>query len=321
MRAPILLTALAALACGHARPGADPALEDPSATDSASTPATSTHGASAVDETPAGPETDAADPALDDLAGPSKAHPDAPPFELLVPPGPKDCWQPDDIKRVKWKFGNKINAYQPIGPYCDEALDEAIGENDLARIKALLKGAKKKRVDVNCQSAYGWAPLHSAAMAGHVEAARLLLKHGAAPNPCDMNAMTPLHYAVQDGKLEVALLLLKSGANPNAVNMAGEKPLHLVFITAYDFEPVQRIAFGKKVVGALIEAGADVNAPDGRGQTPLHRAAEHDVLPVVRLLVEHGADARVADSNGKTPADVAYDDETKAYLQQAAGKK
>jgi ankyrin repeat protein len=44
----------------------------------------------------------------------------------------------------------------------------------------------------------------------------------------------------------------------------------------------------------LLEAGADINAKDGYGQTALMNAARDGHLELVRLLVERGADLNVS---------------------------
>jgi hypothetical protein len=54
------------------------------------------------------------------------------------------------------------------------------------------------------------------------------------------------------------------------------------------------------VARLLLEHGADVNARDDLGDTPLHEAA-HGHVDVVRLLLEHGADVNARDKNGQTP--------------------
>lgn len=44
----------------------------------------------------------------------------------------------------------------------------------------------------------------------------------------------------------------------------------------------------------LLAAGADPDARDSRGYTPLHTAAEQDAAEVVRLLAKAGADLSAA---------------------------
>jgi len=51
----------------------------------------------------------------------------------------------------------------------------------------------------------------------------------------------------------------------------------------------------------LLEHGADVNAPDGRGLSPLHAAAWRGNLDMVALLLANGADVNARDPNGVTP--------------------
>lgn len=55
----------------------------------------------------------------------------------------------------------------------------------------------------------------------------------------------------------------------------------------------------------FLKHGADVNARDKYGSTPLHWATYYGHVEVVRLLLEWGADPTVRDKDGKSPLDVA----------------
>jgi len=66
-----------------------------------------------------------------------------------------------------------------------------------------------------------------------------------------------------------------------------------------------------EVAGLLLDRGADVNAIDEDGETPLHKAAYKGRMNVVRLLLERGADVDVIEKYGRTPSDVAR---TQGYI-------
>ena len=51
----------------------------------------------------------------------------------------------------------------------------------------------------------------------------------------------------------------------------------------------------------LIDEGADVQAADNKGRTPLHQTSGEGHLEVARLLLDEGADVQAADINGRTP--------------------
>ena len=58
------------------------------------------------------------------------------------------------------------------------------------------------------------------------------------------------------------------------------------------------------VVAALIAYGADPNARDGTDRTPLHRAMFPNLKPsVVMVLIKLGAKLDACDKDGKTPFD------------------
>lgn len=70
-----------------------------------------------------------------------------------------------------------------------------------------------------------------------------------------------------------------------------------------DMRPLHFACAGGKtaLAKAMMEAGADVNAVDGHGQTPLLRAMQNRHEEIIDSLLEHGADATIASSRGATP--------------------
>jgi len=77
----------------------------------------------------------------------------------------------------------------------------------------------------------GFQPLGLASFFGHVEAARLLVEHGAEVNSASRNEMKvmPLHSAVAssdaEARYELAKLLLEHGADPNVRQQDDFTPL------------------------------------------------------------------------------------------------
>ena len=70
------------------------------------------------------------------------------------------------------------------------------------------------------------------------------------------------------------------------------------------------IAGGSKpeIIGSvrlLLEHGAEANAKNGVGDTPLHIAVRAANLALVRLLMEHGANANFVGDKGLTPMGLA----------------
>lgn len=50
----------------------------------------------------------------------------------------------------------------------------------------------------------------------------------------------------------------------------------------------------------LLQAGAHINAHDAYGRTPLHEAARYGQTACIRLLLQHGADIHSKDAHGRT---------------------
>jgi len=56
-----------------------------------------------------------------------------------------------------------------------------------------------------------------------------------------------------------------------------------------------------QAVSALLQGGADPNAQDDNGYSPLHFAAQESLPEAARLLVDAGGNPNLQDSSGNTP--------------------
>lgn len=101
---------------------------------------------------------------------------------------------------------------------------------------------------------------------GHVEAARMLLAHGANPDTRDAEGQTPLVVAAVKGRLDLAAALVHAGANVNAPAVDGRTALmraaasnrveSVRWLLAHGADPALRDAAGARAVDIATGAGA-----------------------------------------------------------------
>ena len=153
--------------------------------------------------------------------------------------------------------------------------------------------------------------IHEAAAAGVVSRLeQLIAADPAAVNAWSPDGFQPLGLAAFFGHPAAVDLLLAHGAE---VNTVARHPFGVNALHAALAGPAPDIA------RALIAAGADVNAAQRSGATPLQETAFSGNLELARLLLEHGADPAAVDDQGRTALDIARERGHSALVDVLSG--
>jgi hypothetical protein len=119
---------------------------------------------------------------------------------------------------------------------------------------------------------------------------------------------TALHLAAAGYRVEIVDPLLRAGADPNAAsNHRRSGPLHYAadgYITGPAWDERRQV----KTIGRLLEAGANINAQDKNGASPLHRAVRTRCAAAVQCLLDAGGNPTLKNKPGSTPFHLAVQD-------------
>jgi ankyrin repeat protein len=239
-------------------------------------------------------------------------------------------------KQVDLNIVDESNGYTPlhyaaersidlVGSLLDAGAKVNISANGMTPLMQL--SSKKQLGLVNKMLTVGADPnlgggallsaLHPFANSGlnddSIQIVKNLIAYKADVNATNSDGETPLLAAVSMSmpqSRQIVQILLEHGADPNQIaksNWSGITPL-MRAVNPYGRDSIQGVY---TMVEMLINAHADVNAADEKGNTVLSYAVEfnqHAIegnADVIRLLLSKGAKTQAKDKNGLTPLDKA----------------
>ncbi len=207
----------------------------------------------------------------------------------------------------------------------NERLREAVQENNLEQVKAVLKDADPNKfydvpvlgdrfslLHIASNNGYtdvaralyddertarniyspqhGYLPIHLAAKNGHNDIVKFLAHPPEILSRKASSGWTPLMFASANGYPEVVNTLISKGANVDIKHKLGITALHSAAYNGH-----------VEVMKELLKHGANMEAKTDGKQTPLHMAALGGKKEAFKFLVERGANTTTEDENGVTP--------------------
>ena len=218
--------------------------------------------------------------------------------------------------------GADVNDAAPIGT--STLVVAALSGQGPVAVFLLEQGADPDAADA------GYTALHAAVLRGDLELVTALLAHGADPNPQlirgtparrvsadwtlghNLIGATPFWLAARFREPAIMLALAEGGGNPLASKggatavmaaLQGGTGRGRFGVPRGDRADEARLTI--EAVEQALEAGANVDATDDRGDTALHIAASRRLDNVIALLAGRGAMLDVRNNRGQTPLGVA----------------
>jgi len=204
-----------------------------------------------------------------------------------------------EVTRILLNVDANINCQNKIN---NTPLHNAVW-NDSTEVVHILIGSG---ADLNIQGNNGRTPLYIAAFNNNIKISRMLIDAKAKLDIQNNNGETALYAAVFGNYIEIAQLLIDAKANLNIENKEGETPLYLA--AGYNYIEITQL---------LIKEGVNLNHQNKEdGNTALHMVAKKNNRKIALILINAGADVNIKNNKGETAVALAKTPEIKTVFQQ-----
>ena len=194
--------------------------------------------------------------------------------------------QTEGAEEEEQKENDNNEAQEPIPDW--SAAHAAAESGDLSKLRFLILN---RNLHVDAEDNHAMTLLQVASRHGHLAIVKFLLENGAAINLAETDNRSALHFATIRGHISIMHILLQNNADVNHRKRLGLTPLHVVAQQSRETD----------LVHVLLDHGADMEATDDRGDTPLDWAITFGSGIMVQELLRQGAVLRARDAEGKRP--------------------